>query len=302
MPATPYYSDALYDYGHHSSSMRSSKSTVGIDWYLGLYSSATTADEKAILKDPALEPIREPHRITSAGAIKLVQHCLKLFLSSINEHPPSMLNPSVDKLTYPFEIFNHIDKALFSGVLKGNVYLKWEVLQNSQTGRTTRAGLATSPRISVTLSDNLRRGSSSLILRALIHQMIHAYLLQCCDYRPPKAETNGHDLSHGLEYSTISYLVQRALLGQKNPRCPAYLGCSIDSFLPTAQRNPMKRQILLHPIEAGSSSCGGMFEELTLDSIKAYNMHVKNTTPTPTLKIQDQSPLDDNKIPRYAFP
>ena len=301
MSELPYHSHALLDYRQLYSPTKSSKIHLWNDWCLGICQPAVTADEKAVLKDPALEPVREPHRIAPAEAIKLVQHCLKILQQRAQDQNYVGPVAPVDKLTYPFEVFDHIDKALFSGVLKGNVFLKWELLQGGSSGRTSRAGFAASPRISIGLSNNLRRGSPSLILEALVHQMLHAYLLQCCGYREPKAETNGHDLTHNLEYSTLAYLVQKYLLDREIPRCPACLGYHIDTCPSVRRMSVMKRLPDSYITGSGSSNCEAKPLNITLKSIRDYNHHVKKTTPVPSLKIHDRSPVDSNKVPRYAM-
>ncbi|MCJ1433169.1 hypothetical protein MMC27_002528 [Xylographa pallens] len=298
MPELPYHSHALYDYRQPYSPSKSSKIHLWNDWCLGLCRPAATADEKAILRDPALDPVREPHRITPAEAIKSVQQCLKILQQRDQDQKHGGLIASIDKLIYPFDVFDHIDQALFSGVLKGNVFLKWELLQDGSSGRTSRAGFAASPRISIGLSDNLRRGPPSLILEALVHQMLHAYLLQCCGYREPKAETIGHDLTHDLEYNTLAYLIQKFLLDREIPRCPACLGSHVDTCPPALRMSAIKRLPGSYITEPGSSNCEAKPGNITLKSIQDYNHHVKKTTPVPCLKIHDRSPVDSNKVPR----
>ncbi|MCJ1404352.1 hypothetical protein MMC11_007577 [Xylographa trunciseda] len=302
MPEFAYCSDALYDYRQPYSTAKSSRSYpkvkhLWIDWCFGLCRPAASADDKAILGDPALKPVREPHGISPAEAIKLVQQCLKSLTSSVQDRKYVGPIAPTDKLTYPFEIFDHIDKALFSGVLKGNVFLKWEFLQKGLHGRTSRAAFAASPRISIGLSDNLRRGSPSLILEALVHQMLHAYLLQCCGYKEPNTETNGHDLTHSLEYSTIAYLIQKYLSGQEHTIYPVGLG-PLDSRPPVRRRSTMKRLIGPCVTPPGGINCEAKPTESALKSIWDYNQLVKMTTPVPSLKIQDRCPVDSNKTPR----
>ena len=294
-------SDALYDYGQPHVRAESPKIDLWNDWCLGICRPTATMDEKAILRDPALEPVREPHRITSAEAIKLVQQCLKTLQHTAQDQKHVGPTAPIDRLAYPFDVFDHIDQALFFGVLKGNVFLKWEFLQRGTSGRTTRAGIAASPRISIGLSDHLRRGPPSLILEALVHQMLHAYLLQCCGYREPNTETNGYDLAHGLEYSTLNYLVRKYLLNQEVARCPACLGLHSDICPSIRRRSGTKRPNGSHVTGPGSSLCEELPGSITLWSIKVYNYHVKRTTPVPSLKIHDKSPVDSNKVPRYAM-
>ncbi|MCJ1317863.1 hypothetical protein MMC15_003190 [Xylographa vitiligo] len=298
MPESPYRSGALYDYRQPDLPTKSSKIYLWNDWCLGICRPAATADDKAILRDPALEPVRGPHRIAPAEAIKIVQQCLKTLQHNTQDQKyPSPIAP-MDKLTYPFDVFDHIDQALFSGILKGNVFLRWEFLQRDKGGRTSRAGFAASPRISIGLSDNLRRGPPSSILEALVHQMLHAYLLQCCGYREPNAEMNGHDLAHDLEYSTLAYLIKKFLLDQEIPRCPACLGHHVDTCPSVRRRSAIKRLTDSYMTEPGSSHCEAKTGNITLKSIQDYNQHVKKTTPVPFLKIQDRSPMDSNKVPR----
>ncbi|MCJ1283953.1 hypothetical protein MMC26_003284 [Xylographa opegraphella] len=293
-----YHSDALYDHQQPCSNANSSRIHLWNDWSLGICRPAATADEKAILRDPALKPVREPHRIAPAEAIKLVQQCLKTLQHNAQGQKYVGVIAPIDKITYPFDVFDHIDQALFSGVLKGNVFLKWEFLRRGTCGRTSRAGFAASPRISLGLSDDLQRGPPALILEALVHQMLHAYLIQCCGYREPNAEMNGHDLAHDLEYCTLAYLIQKFLRGQEIPRCSACLGYHIDICPAGRRRSMIKRLTGSHITGPGSSDCEANGENITLRSIQDYNRHVKKTTPVPSLKIHDRSPVDSNKVPR----
>ncbi|KAL9581428.1 MAG: hypothetical protein Q9212_003909 [Teloschistes hypoglaucus] len=99
--------------------------------------------------------------------------------------------------TLPFQVFHELDKEFFRSMLSGNVSLGWSNLPNGVFSRTIRAGQNKNPRIRIELSTQLYwHRAPRHILAALLHQMVHAYYLQCCGYRDPNSQGDEHDLCH----------------------------------------------------------------------------------------------------------
>lgn len=111
----------------------------------------------------------------------------------------------------PRMVFDQLDKELFRSVLKGNVLLRkvpGQRLPHGIHAMTTRADPQRNSRITITLSENLlNQGSRMDVLVTLVHQMIHAYYLQCCGYRNKDENASGHDLRHGLEFDALLCLI-----------------------------------------------------------------------------------------------
>ncbi|KAL8688228.1 MAG: hypothetical protein Q9218_005808 [Villophora microphyllina] len=101
------------------------------------------------------------------------------------------------KRLIPFQVLNELDKEFFRSTLKGNISLGWSDLPAGVFSRTVHAGQYGNPRIRIELSPELywHRGPHHIVA-ALIHQMVHAYYLQCCGYRDRSSSGSGHDLSH----------------------------------------------------------------------------------------------------------
>lgn len=100
-------------------------------------------------------------------------------------------------MTIPFKVFHELDKEFFRSMLSGNVSLGWSDLPKGVFSRTIRVGPNKKSRIRIELSSQLYwHRSPQHILAALIHQMVHAYYLQCCGYRDPNSDGDGHDLCH----------------------------------------------------------------------------------------------------------
>ncbi|KAL8760674.1 MAG: hypothetical protein Q9184_003159 [Pyrenodesmia sp. 2 TL-2023] len=104
----------------------------------------------------------------------------------------------------PFQVFNKLDAEFFRSVLQRNVSLGWSVLPVGIMSRTCRAGHRDNPRIRIELSPHLlHEGHQEDILAALVHQMVHAYYLQCCGYRDRGSTGAGHDLEHEQPFQAL---------------------------------------------------------------------------------------------------
>ncbi|KAI4169547.1 MAG: hypothetical protein LQ343_005627 [Gyalolechia ehrenbergii] len=107
----------------------------------------------------------------------------------------------------PFQVFNELDSEYFRSVLKGNVSLDWSELPSGIFSRTSRAGHKRNPRIRIELSPSLRYGGRLEIFAALIHQMVHAYYLQCCGKRDQGFTGAGHGLEHEQPFLALLKII-----------------------------------------------------------------------------------------------
>lgn len=108
------------------------------------------------------------------------------------------------KQRLPFMVFDQLDRELFRSVLKGNVHLRWQADMPSGIYATTcHADPPTMRRITIILSEVLATAPRVNILGALVHQMMHAYFLQCCGYQAQEGGSGGHDLCHGPEFRAL---------------------------------------------------------------------------------------------------
>ncbi|KAL9622441.1 MAG: hypothetical protein Q9204_008025, partial [Flavoplaca sp. TL-2023a] len=109
-----------------------------------------------------------------------------------------------EKEELPFKVFNEIDREYFRATLKGNVSICWSRLRKGVYAQTKRADVEGNPRIQIDLSPMLGEyGHRSDILAALVHQMIHAYYLQCCRHNDKENSGTGHVLGHGLAFLAL---------------------------------------------------------------------------------------------------
>lgn len=104
----------------------------------------------------------------------------------------------------PFLVFDQLDREIFRSVLKGNVHLRWSAeLPNGIYATTRKPDPGDIPRITIFLSKFLAEAGRVDIFCTLVHQMIHAYFLQCCGYQTQDGRGRGHDLCHGPEFRAL---------------------------------------------------------------------------------------------------
>ena len=109
----------------------------------------------------------------------------------------------------PFMVFDQLDRELFRSVLKGNVHLGWSThLPDGIYARTSK-GHRNEPRITICLSKSLSEAPRVYIFCTLVHQMIHAYFLQCCGCQAQDGGSGGHDLCHGPEFRALLLTIDR---------------------------------------------------------------------------------------------
>jgi hypothetical protein len=112
----------------------------------------------------------------------------------------------------PYRIFNKLDECLFSGLLKGAVYLESSSLGSDVSGATYNPSWGPVPdvkRVSIILnSDVLDFANARDIVAILIHHMIHAYFLVACG--PQKEDETGYGrLSHSYHFGRILLAIKK---------------------------------------------------------------------------------------------
>ncbi|KAI1951360.1 hypothetical protein LOZ12_002493 [Ophidiomyces ophidiicola] len=116
---------------------------------------------------------------------------------------PKCPTHGVDSTCLPYQVFEALDNGLFRGVLKDQVYLTWSNLDSITHGMTSKPGVRDT-RITIRLSNILQnKAFLKRILPCLIHQMIHAYFLVCCDSQAESGPSRSY--GHGLGFSTLLY-------------------------------------------------------------------------------------------------
>ena len=269
---------------HHSTSITLYRLSCGI------FGPGPSTDDKAILQNATIKPARDAHKLQHQEAIKLVEHSTSAYFTKLEQTSSLITDIRCGRSDLPFYVFNEIDAALFAGVLKGNVYLKWAPLPTALFGRTIRAGRGASPRIAIELAEHvLARGAPEEIVEVLVHQMIHAFLLQCCGHKNHDVSGNGHDLRHGLEFSTIAYIFQKSFFSKRAPFPPAEIGCIGDPAYHARCRN------LRHTYfqtEAGSSFCCPNGYAVSFSSAGKHYEYVRENTLAPKLNLSSQGSKD----------
>ena len=116
----------------------------------------------------------------------------------------------------PFMVFNQLDEELFRSVLRGNVYLAWSsrlsYYRKAITFKQGKNQNPKNPRITIKLSTRLRdEGDRMEVVATLIHQMIHAYYLQCCGFQDNDVQKPGYNLGHGFEFQGLLDVIAKSV-------------------------------------------------------------------------------------------
>ena len=175
-------------------------------------------EESAILSltNPKLKPAAQSASIGRHEAFGLMHQAVKgkittaACLDSSKRH-------KYKKEFLPFMVFHDLDKALFRSTLEGNVHLRWSNMALLST--CSRPGPHGRLRITIDLCPILisRDYSREVIIGTLLHQMIHAYLLQVCGYRSEGVDTRGHDLGHDHEFLAAQHTIREHFLPGEGP-------------------------------------------------------------------------------------
>ncbi|MCJ1426163.1 hypothetical protein MMC29_004065 [Sticta canariensis] len=196
-------------------------------WLDGLPYPQPDQDSIEVLKNADALPARSNLRLSTEEAFGRAHQAIEHYRRT----KVACLAPSQRHLyltrRLPFMVFDQLDRELFRSVLKGNVHLKWTAnMPGGIYAATCHADPPKRPRITIFLSEVLAEAPRVHILCTLVHQMMHAYFLQCCGYQAREGGSGGHDLCHGSEF--------RALLVTISHRC------SLDGHQATAYlTNPL---------------------------------------------------------------
>ena len=214
-------------------------------WFHGHTYNKLEDDEVEILSTPNLQPAQ-----LSPGWKP--QEAIRYLIKSIELDKSELLGKFRSQREmphrFPYALFCDLDDAIFGSVLRGNVHLRLDGNpENGLCGMTTRP-CEEGRRITIELSrDVVFKQSSWTILEALVHQMLHAYLLQCCGTEDEKC---GFALRHGLEFSTAAMAVVSACKMSAFMNFPALVG-----ILAPCRRRTNRGSPISHSAEKDRSHC-----------------------------------------------
>ena len=214
-------------------------------WINGLDSPTPSLAVLSNLQDEEASPRTPSPRMDLAEAFGLADEALEATkvttVPCLGENSGSVHYSAHD---LPFMTFGDLDKKLFRSALCGNVYLTWARLPHGIFGRTSRLGLHGRRRITIKLSLHVADDRAAT-LGVLLHQMIHAYYLQCRGHKNKKAVRKGHDLRHREEFKSLRRTIKEHFLpGERHVWDAAN---DLDEMFGTAGR--------YHRPEAGCSDC-----------------------------------------------
>ncbi|KAL9119961.1 MAG: hypothetical protein Q9187_003480 [Circinaria calcarea] len=263
-----------------------------IRWLCGSPKLVPTEDDLTVLKNATLQPAREPDYASPEEAIKIAEASIKATQTADSGRPSRHHRRRLDGGNLPFQVFNDIDAEVFAGALRGNVMLRWARLPRGLLGMTTQPEKSSSPRILIELSENLLPvRSEQTILRVLLHQMTHAYFLQCCGFDYAHDKGKDVSLAHNLPFTVLIVIIQRLIIGIPVSDIPSAFGTSF-GYLP---RN-IHRKARPH-VKAGSTCC--FFDGYGHSFNRAY-AYYKGIQLQSIPKLNLEKVVDDTHMPRYA--
>ena len=265
-------------------------------WLHGSSEIVPTKDDLTVLKEATLRVAREPDYASPEEAIKIAEASMKATRTANKRrprcHPPQTFNGE----SLPFQLFNDVDAKVFAGALRGNVMLRWAQLPYGLLGMTTQPGKRSNPRILIELSGNLLLArSKETILRVLLHQMTHAYFVQCCGYDYAYERGKDVSLAHNLPFSALLAVIQRLIVGIPF-NIPSEFGTSF-GYWPRQSRNMRYRS--RPPAKAGTTCCFFDGRGYSYDRASTYYRSIKLRS-IPKLKLEKI--VDSSHTPRYATP
>ncbi|KAL8833482.1 MAG: hypothetical protein Q9176_007957 [Flavoplaca citrina] len=164
-----------------------------------------TTQDISVLRSTTIAPATQSLTLPPEEAYTLVHQALQGHVRArISCLDSRRLMTTREKEELPFKVFNEIDREYFRATLKGNVSICWSRLRKGVYAQTKCADVEGNPRIQIDLSPMLGEyGHRCDILAALVHQMIHAYYLQCCGHSDKENSGTGHVLGHGLAFLAL---------------------------------------------------------------------------------------------------
>ncbi|KAL8712178.1 MAG: hypothetical protein Q9220_003612 [cf. Caloplaca sp. 1 TL-2023] len=181
-----------------------------MSWLDGKREPGPTKQNIDVLKSKSISPTSQRLNLTPEQAFAKAEEALKGHVRHQIACMKAQTMTNKMKNLLPYQVFNELDKEFFRSVLKGNVSLGWSALPSGTLSRTCCAGHKGNPRIRIELSPLLRRPNCSRrdVFAALIHQMVHAYYLQCCGHRDLGYTDTGHDLAHEQPFQALLKLIE----------------------------------------------------------------------------------------------
>ncbi|KAL8817273.1 MAG: hypothetical protein Q9223_003861 [Gallowayella weberi] len=179
-----------------------------ISWVDGRSKLGPTHKDLEVLHSTDLSPASQALELSHEEAFTLAEqalgghvrkriHCLDVHMSPVH------------RKLLPWQVFNELDKEFFRSVLHGNVSLGCASLGPGVLSQTNCAGRNGNPRIRIVLSPTLFQCGTRLdILAALIHQMVHAYYLQCCSHGDRDHGVDDHDLEHEEHFQALFHCIR----------------------------------------------------------------------------------------------
>lgn len=246
-------------------------------------------DDLTILKSKDMKPASKTHAISTLEVIRLAV-VAKDRAAELGDQDfkYSIQAKTVKELA--FALFNEIDALCFYGVLRGNVYLKWGFkMAPGVLGRTKRPPQSGS-RIEIWLSDTLcADGDPEALLGVMVHQMTHAFLLQCCEPKSDKDPAYRHQLNHDPTFSAVSFAAQKAMRTQPLAY-PSLLGCNA-AF---ANEPVLMSSDPSHITARKHSHCSEEDPGKPLDECDTVLMQVKQRVEAPKMKLDKGCAKDDS--------
>ena len=254
-------------------------------WFRGWTQGNLEDDNVGILQGESVQPTRKSHGWSPEEAIKYLIKAIKdedVYTPGQGRQPrrepPHRL---------PYALFCDIDDRIFGGVLKGNVHLRFDQsFPSGLAGATIRPSQQEKRRITIELSRELVfKQRPRTIVEVLLHEMVHAYLLQCCG---PQDGTNGHSLLHGADYSAVAFVVVMACGLRQFGQFPSLIGV-------IAQR---RGQDDVERIESDRGSCYS--EGLPFKLCQRILDHVQANVVDPQIDLDRGCPRDGLGIRRQG--
>ena len=275
-------------------------------WLDGIPSTDPSEDDLTVLSNASLAPARDPHHLPGDDAVNLVYTSLNQKQDPRFLRCPRSQGLSPDIKSLPFRVFNDIDETIFGGVLRWNVLLCWSSLAPGRSGKTTRWEEPSCPRIKIELSKALLdQGSRQVVLEALLHQMVHAYLLQFCSQKVLEAPGVDSNLAHGIRFSTICSIILGEVIGadQRDYPYPSKLGCPLIRG-ETFRRDLNPRHLPFPPPKPGSTTCDMRYSQqwgYNLSMVGKYSRAILNKSSVPPLDLLEDVLIDAVGTQRYAI-
>ncbi|KAL8654820.1 MAG: hypothetical protein Q9210_001278 [Variospora velana] len=274
---------------------KSAMTPAPFSWLDGKSKPGPSKEDFAVLQSIKALPAQSCLQLSMEEAYTLAEKALKDHsrgrIVCIDDNKPMTI---AQKRKLPFQVFNELDAEFFRSALKGNVSVGWKELPRGVLSLTARASRKSNPRIRILLSPQLLRSGSRLdVFGALIHQMIHAYYLQCCGFRNRGNTGEGHDLEHEQAFQALLECIREHCRVLEGPLHLSDLSIPLGKSRNTSSQEPMP----------GASCCYG--QKKRLNDIDIQNWREAAAVKTESLKEAQKSKAtgsqDDSDFPKDMY-